>query len=857
MVEGSRRTERALRVSERTRLRASGLPPGAVSNIRSIGLTEGWVLCRTEPGAASEPDALPTDTQWSTATVPGTVASSIASSGERTLECDYDAYDWWFRCRVPAPEEPDADRVRLCLDGLATLAEVFWNGRRVLTSTNMFLAHEVEVTDILEPANELSIVFRSLTEELVRRRPRPRWKTKLVEHQQLRWFRTSLLGRIPGWTPPMPPVGPWRPVRLEVCRKVDVRAVELRSRVEGDAGLVDFRCRVEDLSDTLVLGATLKVGDEGTPLEVARDDVGWALAGTAHVERPALWWPRTHGEPALYACSVTIETTGDPVTIDCGKVGFRTVEVDLGGGGIRFVVNGVPVFCRGACWTTNDPASLTGSLDDLRDTLRLAAGANANMIRVGGTMVYEADEFYRECDRLGLMVWQDFMFANMDYPVEDADFDASIRAEAIQQLARFSHHPSVVAYCGGSEVEQQAAMFGAPRDAWTNAFFSSSLPQLIRERGGDLPYWPSSPTEGVLPFHVATGLSHYYGVGAYRRTVDDARLAGVRFTPECLGFANLPEPANLRRIEGGGSLTPTDPAWKAGVPRDGGASWDFDDVRDHYLELLYGQDAAKLRAENPDQYLRLSRTVTGRVMARVFDEWRSPASGCGGGLVWFLRDLRPGAGWGIVDSDNRPKPVYFHLKRAWAPRRVALLDRGLDGIVVQLHNETPTPWRGLLRLRTHGVQSETLADASIEISVPPRGSLHTALEQVLDRFTDPTYSYRFGPPAHAAISAVIEDMDGAGSPHVEVYWPSLPNPLPPVRLEGMVDSTGVVLSADALARDVRLEVSGWDPDDNYFDLLPGEQRAVAIPEGNPQERPRRGFVEAENLPVATRLTTQG
>jgi beta-mannosidase len=154
----------------------------------------------------------------------------------------------------------------------------------------------------------------------------------------------------------------------------------------------------------------------------------------------------------------------------------------------------------------------------------------------------------------------------------------------------------VVAFCGGSEVEQQAAMFGAPRESWTNDFFSDSLPRLLAKHAPGAAYWPSTPTGGALPFHVGEGLAHYYGVGAYRRPLEDVRLARVKFTPECLGFSNVPEGENLRKLSEAGTVPPHDPAWKRGVPRDTGPGWDFEDVRDHYLERLYGIDAAELRS---------------------------------------------------------------------------------------------------------------------------------------------------------------------------------------------------------------------------------------------------------------------
>jgi beta-mannosidase len=429
-----------------------------------------------------------------------------------------------------------------------------------------------------------------------------------------------------------------------------------------------------------------------------------------------------------------------------------------------------------------------------------------------------------------------------------------VEAEAGQQLRRLGCHPSVVTFCGGSEVEQQAAMFGAPGELWTNDYFSRTLPSLVERVSPGTPYWPSTPTGGALPFHLGEGLAHYFGVGAYKRPLEDARTAAVKFTPECLGFANVPEPANLRQLSDG-EVPPHHPAWKAGVPRDTGAGWDFDDIRDHYLERIHGIDAVELRGHDPDRYLKLSRTVTGRVMARVFDEWRSPDHPCSGGLVWFLRDLRPGAGWGIIDSGNRPKAVYYHLRRAWSPVRLALLDRGLDGLRIELHNEGRAPIAGDLDVVCFDTASVVTARGSCPIAAPALGTGVLDVEGVLGHFADPNYAYRFGPRRHVAVVA-IATLSETAEPLVSVHWPDEGHELPEAELDarqdGSADNYTLRLGSARLVRDVRIEHDGWSPADNYFDLVPERPRTVGVV-GEPYQRAKRGFVEATNARASVRV----
>ena len=216
------------------------------------------------------------------------------------------------------------------------------------------------------------------------------------------------------------------------------------------------------------------------------------------------------------------------------------------------------------------------------------------MLRVGGTDDLRERRFYRACDELGILVWQDFMFASMDYP-EDEGVRQLGDDRGHAAIARLQPHPSVALFCGNSEVEQQAAMLGLPRDAWRS-------PAVLRGVAGDLRALASGRAVRALDAQwrgaavsCRRGITHYYGVGAYLRPVADARRAGVRFTAECLGFANVPRRRGRPPMEEDAPAM-HHPRWKGRIPRDPGAGWDFEDVRDHYLRHLFGVDPVRLRS---------------------------------------------------------------------------------------------------------------------------------------------------------------------------------------------------------------------------------------------------------------------
>lgn len=829
-------------------LRAPGLAGtphlNGISSWRTHPLDTGWELACAAPGGAPDPSALAhMNPGWRPAVVPGTVAAADLAAGtlpDLARAPDYDATDWWYRTSFAAEPAVPGEVVVLRFEGLATLAQVWLNGTLVAESDNMFREVVADVTAHLAPQNELLICFRSLKAKLDQRRPRPRWRTNVPEHQQLRWHRTTLLGRT-GWSPPVRAVGPWRPVLLERRRLLRHVAGDLFATISARGPVVAADLSL-DLGAAAPSRARLVVAGHGTELQATREGAVCRLSGRVELPHAERWWPHTHGAQARYPAQVELEVNGQAVTLDFGQVAFRAIDVDQSGGGFTLTVNGVPVFCRGACWTTADIVTLRGSDAELRDILERVRQGNMNMVRVGGTMVYEDQRFFDLCDELGILVWQDFMFANMDYPVSDPAWAASAAAEAAEVVALRRRHPSLAICCGGSEVEQQAAMLGLPAEAWTNELFAGILPRACEEHGGGVPYVRNSPTGGPLPFTVNRGVSHYYGVGAYLRPLDDARRAGVRFTSETLGFANVPSARTLESFLLPGQTPPHHPRWKERVPRDTGPGWDFDDIRDHYFSLLFQADPARVRYADVERYLALSRLVTGEVMAATFAEWRRAGSSCAGGLVWFLRDLWPGAGWGVEDALGQPKAAWHYLRRALAPRAIFLTDEGLNGYAVHAVNDAAGELDAVVRLTAWRHGRTQVATATAPVVVPGHGTCTLSANEMLGAFIDLTNAYRFGPPGHHAVVAELVAGNGTVlSRHVQFPAGRPTEADPDVVLRATVHSREpgcVVLevSSDRLAYAVEVDAGEWAASDNYFVIPPTGTVRIALA-GNPARRP--------------------
>ena len=712
---------------------------------------------------------------WFDVSVPCTVASVLRHRGEWQLgdAAPFDDELWVFRCRFPGGDEN-----RLEFDGLTPGAEVVLNGEVVGRCESMFLALRIPVS--LAADNQLEIRFAPV--DFTPRKPRPRWRTRLLD-QQWRWVRTTAIGRMPAFSPLYGTIGPWRAVRL-VRREVENVAVTVG--LDGHDGVVTWSGSPIDTSR-----ATLRLADQQAAL---RGDQWQATLRIRNAER---WWPHTHGAQPRYRLGLDSGAWHDDVA-------FRTIE-RTDPFGIR--VNGVDLFCRGACWGPTDPI---GFSDDVTPALEMVCATGMNMLRVTANTLYESDAFYSECDRLGILVWQDFMFASMDYPFTDASFAALVKAEAEEFLRRTQTRACLSVLCGNSEVTMQAMLVGKP--VAMPAFFTTELPERCAAIRPDLPYVDGTPGGSVPIVLPREGWSHYYGVGVFRRPLDDARRSQVRFTPECLGFAQVPSRASQAQW--------SDVPWAQRVTRGETGIGDFEEAQRYYVRECYGLDPVALQRDDPVLWMMLFEILPGEIMAATYAEWRA-ARRCSGALIWNWQDLWPCTGLGLRDSAGRPKAAMHYLRRALSPQAVFLIDEGLNGLEIHLLSEHKAPRDAELIIELYAAGALTERHVT-HPTVAGRDHVVLATDAILGRFSDVQRAWRYG--ASACDLVVARWGSAAPAFYFPAGWPI------PVRarigLEAERDGGTLRVRTREFAHTVVIE--GADASDSYFHLAPNEERVVQV-----------------------------
>ncbi|MDR2131062.1 MAG: glycoside hydrolase family 2 protein [Odoribacteraceae bacterium] len=806
-------------------------------------LSDGWMFRQNRVG------------EWRAATVPGTVHADLLAHGlipdpfyrdnERLVQW-VDKVNWEYALSfTPDTALLASDHQELTFFGIDTYADVFLNDERVGVTDNMFRAWTFDVKGILRAGENRLLVrlYSPVTRGVAEMERHGLALPASNDYSHLGGMgdvRVSVYTRKApyhygwDWGPRLVTSGIWRPVVIEGWdeARVDdlfIRQPEVSAKAARLEAEVTWRANEEMHVEIEVTRGEKVVVRRAT--RAARGENRLLLPFT--LARPRLWWSNGLGDPYLHEFTARVKRDGRVIAERRVSTGIRSLrlvrEKDERGESFYFELNGVPVFAKGANVIPGDSFLPRVTRARSERVVEDAARAHMNMLRVWGGGVYEDDAFYEACDRHGIMVWQDFMFACAMYPGDD-EFLENVRQEAIYNITRLRGHPCLALWCGNNEIDVAWARWGwqrgygqAERDRIFAGYATLAhelLPRLVDSLTDGDDYWPSSPMSGdAVNAHelrpATSGDNHYWGVWHESHPFDRFEEHVGRFMSE-YGFQSFPGLLTVQAY-----TLPADRAIDSGVMNAHQRSGVGNRQIRRYMELDYAVPGEF------EQFLYLSQVVQAKAIRAAFHAHRRNMPYCMGSLLWQLNDCWPAASWSIIDYYHRWKAAYYAARDACKPVIVAPKAAGETielWVVNDLPRAFPATWR--VELKDFSGRTSRALEGRCLVKARCSGIVSTWTREALleGRAEGETF----------AVITLCRGQEVLDEQHL--YFTAVKNlllpPDPRVAVEG-VEREGkrfLRVSAEKLALDVFFYLPGEELclSDNYIDLVPGKAREVEI-----------------------------
>ena len=747
-------------------------------------------------------------------------------------------YDYEYKTEFAADKALlKSDAVLLRFEGIDTVADIFLNGEKLGHTENMHRTFEFEVKDLLkEEGNELRVLLHSPTRFI-----KEEYKHNVADGSEEAMVGFANLRKTHcmfgwDWGPRLPDAGLWRPVKLLGIEKARVDSVYVTQKHEDGKVTLHFDVDADVYDREALMGYTVLITDpdgketlcKGSPEEIA-------------IERPQLWWPNGFGAQPLYTVEVRLYAGGKQVDAWKKRIGLRTltmhIEKDAYGESFAHEVNGVQVFAMGADYIPEDSIFPHINEARTRELLRQCKEAHFNTIRVWGGGYYPDDWFYDACDEMGLMVWQDFLFACAVYNLTD-EFEDNIRAEFADNIKRLRHHASLALWCGNNEME----MF-VERGLWVKTPIQKSdyvkmyeyiLPKVLKELDPQTFYWPASPSSGGGfddPNGFDRGDVHYWDVWHGNVPFTDYRRYYFRYLSE-FGFQSFPSVETVKTFALPEDCNPFSYVMEK-HQRNNAANGKIM----NYLYQTY------LYPTSFDAFVYASQLLQADAIRYGVEHFRRNRGRCMGAIYWQLNDCWPVISWASIDYCGRWKALHYAAKRFFRPLTLSCAEEGLltqdPNINFERYEYEENALKKGMRLC---VENETMLSHTVEVTWQLRRADASMIRQGRETVTvEPLSSkwleYEDFADADTFGDYIAYQMTENGAPaasgtalfcapkHFRFADPQLA-----LRVEG----DEIVVTAAAYARSVQI-LNADDTlklSDNFFDMNAGETR-VRILSGQP------------------------
>ena len=691
--------------------------------------------------------------QWFPATVPGSIHHDLLQNDlipDPFYGTNEDSVQWvadsvWTYRLLFDKECANASQFahrQLVFDGLDTYAEVYLNGQRLTTTDNVKLADNMFrqwifnlPNNLKEKNNELIVRFLPTApldsvgaSKLSYTLPDTRVFTRKAQYES-GW----------DWGPKLNTCGIWKNVYIRSYGELkmdDLYVRDARPTFDADG---EWLCNVEfDVKADQKMRVKANVicrtpASDSSASEIKVRKRIRLKQGDNHIsipvkiEKPQLWWPNGMGAQPLYTFSITLECGGKTYNFDLQnstiRHGLRTIELkrekDKIGESFQFIVNGKPCFMRGADWipassypgTLNTPAGNDVYYRLLHD----CQDVNMNMLRVWGGGIYENEAFYRYCDQLGILVWQDFMYACNPYPGDD-NFLYNAKIEAIQQVKRLCNHPCIALWCGNNEVHNGLEDWGwqtalawsesANKELYRNysKLFEKLLPEVVKTYAGNLSYIPTSPTFGWgHPECCTYGCAHYWGVWWGEMPFEIWPEKTGRFMAE-YGFQSYPDTATMNTVTPLSERQLDSPTLKNHQKHGRGVA---------IIQQAMLKDFNYNKTNNLGEFAYVSQLVQAEGIEQAISAHRIAHNRCSGTLFWQVNDCWPVASWSSIDYTGRWKALHYRVKELYANVTIAAhRDSAHHAIDLYLINDSLADVQGVLKYEIIDLQGNILQKAT-------------------------------------------------------------------------------------------------------------------------------------------------
>jgi len=805
-----------------------------------ISLNKGWEFSQVGKG------------EWLPATVPGTVHQDLIDNGklinpffgmnEEKVQW-VEKEDWQYRMTFTLTKEQLARQAAvLNFEGLDTYADIYLNGSLLERTDNMFVGYELPVKDVLrEGENRLQVYFHSPIKIGL-----PQWETDGFEYpadNDHSKTRVSIYSRKApysygwDWGIRLTTSGIWRPLTLELfdAARIDDYFVQQES-VSRELAKVNNILEVKSVAQTplqaeIVLAYSYKDGAKVTEQKNVTLQPGCnKISMPVEISNPHLWMPNGWGEAALYDFEMAVKVDGKVVSSEKKRVGLRSIKVvmedDKDGKSFYFVVNGQPMFAKGSNLIPDDALLPNVTKERYYQLMKDVKDANHNMIRVWGGGIYEDDRFYDAADEMGILIWQDFIFACTTYP-SDPVFLRRVAEEAEYNIKRLRSHASLAMWCGNNEIYEGMRYWGWNKKyenpaIWEemkegyNKLFHQLLPSIVKELDADRFYMHGSPYEANWgrPHSWKIADSHNWGTWYGQKPFESLDTELPRFMSE-YGFQAFPEMKTIATF-----AEPKDYALES-------------EVMNAHQKATIGNALIKktmaLYYDVPEDFEELvykGLVLQGFGIRHGIEAHRRNRPYCMGTLYWQLNDSWPVVSWSSIDYYGNWKAMHYQSQRAFAPVLLNAFKEGDDLCVYTLSDELKEYKNATLQLKVMDFEGKVLSKKIVKGEVRANASAIFHKEAYAGLATNPT---------NTLLLMTLKNQKGEVLSE-EIYYFNYPKdqelPVAKVscKVKQMDGKCEVTLSAKQLARDIFIEIpyQGARFTDNFFDLLPGQTKKIVI-----------------------------